>query len=337
MNRFARSFVAAVSMLWLAIGASYADVYLVTDIAVDATAATTIEARAKAFDEARVKGANRLLQRITLSEDRSAARGLTINSSVAARLAAAVDVQDEKQSANHYIGILAVKFDERAVKAFLRVYDIPFVDSQASLALLIPEVENGVNPDEWAMVWGNSVDKNVLSPYVTSEAIYLNDVNWDDIAEEAYRMSALRGVVARAKLVGTNYFVDLYDVRQEYTGRLPIGTAGPFPDLEQAKSGAISYLEGTWKAQNIVRAIGETSVSVIVRYNNQQGWVAVQKGLKNSRLVKNVLVENVTVQGADVSFSFAGRPDQLAAELRASGVLLSSDDYGWLLEPVSFQ
>ncbi len=336
MNRFARSFVAAVSMLWLAIGASYADVYLVTDIAVDATAATTIEARAKAFDEARVKGANRLLQRITAPEDRARAQGMNINSSVASRLAAAVDVQDEKQSATHYIGILAVKFDERAVKAFLRVYDIPFVDSQASLALLIPEVDSGVNPDEWAMVWGNSADNNVLAPYVTSEAIYLDDVVWDDIAADANRVSAMRGVVARARLAGTRYFVDLYDVRSENNGRLPLGTAGPFASLKDAKAGAISYLEGTWKSQNIVRATGETSVSAIARFKNQQNWVSIQKALKNSRLVKNVLVENVTIQGADVSFSFAGRPDQLAAELRASGVLLSSDNYGWLLESVTF-
>lgn len=336
MNRFARSIVATMSMLWLAIGVSYADVYLVTDISVDATAENSIQARANAFDEARVIGANRLLRRLTIAEDRARARGLTINSGIAARLAAAVDVQDEKQSATRYLGLLSVKFDERAMKAFLRVYDLPFVDSQESLALLVPEVGTGVNPDEWALVWENSVDMNVLAPFATAQAIFLNDVTWDDVALDAQNINAQRGVVARAKARGSNYFVDLYDLRQEYNGRLPIGTAGPFATLEDAKVGSISYLENVWKSQNVVRAIGETSVSAIARYQTQQGWVSVKKALQNSRLVKNIIVENVTVRGADVSFSFAGRPDQLAAELRASGVLLSSEENGWSLEPVAY-
>lgn len=336
MNCFARFVVAAVSMLWLATGASFADVYLVKDISVDATAENSIQARAKAFDEARVIGANRLMQRITTAEDRAKARGLVINSGIATRLAAAVDVQDEKQSATRYLGLLAVKFDERAVKAFLRVYDIPFVDSQASLALLVPEVGAGVNPDEWAMVWGESFDQNVLSPYVTSQSIHLNDVVWEDIGLEAYNVSAQRGVVARVKLVGSNYFVDLFDLRQEYNGRLPLGTAGPFIDLETAKAGSVSYLEGVWKTQNIVRAFGETYVSAIARYSSQQGWVSIQKALKNSRLVKNVAIEKVSVRGADITFSYAGRPDQLAAELRSGGVILSSEENGWSLEPVTF-
>ncbi|ACT59600.1 DUF2066 domain-containing protein [Hirschia baltica] len=336
MNRFVRYVVAAVSMLWLATGASFADVYLVKGIAVDVTAENSIQARATAFDQARVIGANRLLQRITTAEDRANAKALYINSSIAARLVAAVDVQDEKQSATRYLGLLAVKFDERAVKAFLRVYDMPFVDSQASLALMVPEVDSGVNPDEWASVWENGSDANVLAPFVVSEAIYLNDVNWEDIASDAYNVSAQRGVVARVKQVGLNYFVSLYDLRQEYSSRMPLGTAGPFLTLEEAKAGSIGYLEDVWKTQNIVRVTGETSVSAVARYSSQQGWVSIQKALKNSRLIKNVLVEKVSVRGADVSFSYAGRPDQLAAELRTGGVILSSEQNGWSLEPVAY-
>jgi len=336
MNRIVRFVAATVSMLLLATGACFADVYLVKNIAVDATAENSIEARAKAFDEARVVGANLLMQRLTTAQDRAKARGLTINSGIAARLAAAVDVQEEKQSATRYLGMLAVKFDERAVKSFLKVYDIPFVDSQAALALLVPEVVGGVNPDEWAEIWGQSYDENVLAPYVVSSSIYLDDVNWEDIALDVQNVGAQRGISAKAKLVGSSYFVDLYDLRQEYSGRLPMGTAGPFASLEDAKTGSVQYLENVWKTQNIVRAVGETSVSAVARYGDQRGWVSIRKALKNSRLVKNVIIEKVSVRGADVSFSYAGRPDQLAAELRTSGVLLSSEENGWSLEPVAY-
>ena len=323
-------------MLWLAVSAANADVYLVTDVAVDVTAENSVQARAQAFEEARLKAARRLMDRLTTQQDRNAAGGVAMNSQIASRLAAAVDVQDEKQSATRYVGLLAVKFDERAVKSFLNVYDMPYVDTQAGLALIVPEADETVSWEEWALNWQGRADKNVLSPYVTTTQVFLDPVTWEDVSEEVLAIGAQRAVIARLSATETGFFVQLFEMHGETESRLPIGATGPFETMADARKSSVGYLEAAWKNQTIVRAIGETAVQAVASYQNSTGWVTIERALKNSRLVKNYQVENISLKGADLSFAFSGRPDQLSAELRANGVRLSAGDFGWVLEPVDF-
>ena len=336
MTRFARFFAIFASMLWLAAGAAFADVFLVRDVAVDVTAENSVEARSKAFDEARTIAANLLVDRMTTAQDRARVGGLLINTDIAKRLAAAVDVQDEKQSATRYVGLLSVKFDPRAVEAFFKVYDLPYVETQASLALAIPQSAEGVDPFVWAELWFEDENKNVLTPYVSALTSYPGDIYWFTVEAEAAISGARRGLVFEAFTYGEQYYVRLSEVSPDYTGERQLNTVGPFETLEAAKTGAIRYLESDWKNQAVVRATGESAVSAVAVFSTHDSWSQIERTLKSSKLVKNFVVENMSIRGADLVFTYTGRPDQLAAELRASGVYLSALDEGWQISTTSY-
>ena len=336
MTRFVRFFALFASMLWLAAGAAFADVFLVRDVAVDVTAENSVEARSKAFSEARTIAANRLVDRMTTAQDRARVGGLLINADIAKRLAAAVDVQDEKQSATRYVGLLSVKFDPRAVEAFFKVYDLPYVETQDALALAIPQAADGIDPYAWAELWFEDEDMTVLTPYVSTSSGYEGDVFWFTVEPEAVIANARRGMVFEAFSYGQQVYVRLSEVSPDYSGERQLNTVGPFNTLEEAKSGAIRYLESDWKNQAVVRATGESAVSAVAVFGTHNDWSQIERTLKASKLVKNFVVENMSIRGADLVFTYTGRPDQLASELRASGVYLSALDEGWQISTTSY-
>ncbi|MEO1305703.1 MAG: hypothetical protein AAFV37_12050, partial [Pseudomonadota bacterium] len=104
----------------LVISAAHAqdqDVYTIGGIAVDEQAATVAEAQQLAFASARLIGAQRLVERFTLPEDRLAATDLIIDQAVADRMAAAVDVEQEVAGAGRYRGQLAIVYNPVEVRA----------------------------------------------------------------------------------------------------------------------------------------------------------------------------------------------------------------------------
>ena len=314
--------------------AAHADVYLVKGIKVDVTAGSSTEARTQAFEEAKVRGARTLMERLTVREDRNEAAGFYINNAVASRLAAAVDVQREKQSGTRYLGLLSVKYDQRAVEAFLSAFDVPFVNSQDALALIVPVVSGEMDPTGWIQTWYERTDDDTLAPWTGATAPYAVDANWDDVAIEARQRGALRAVRAVMRVRSGSIYVTLDELSPTASAVRRIGVVGPFSSYVDARSGVVRYMEGDWKHRSIVRAEGVSSIEAIASFTGRNEWVTISRALKTSRLVESHKVENLTGGGADISFVYRGMPEQLMADLRASGVLLRSDDYGWRLEAV---
>ena len=80
---------------------------------------------------------------------------------------------------------------------------------------------------------------------------------------------------------------------------------------------AVAELERAWKVSSIVRSAGATSMALTASFADLQEWVKIKKGLESSRLIRDLNIESLSVAGADVSFNFSGRPDQLATDLRS--------------------
>ena len=116
-----------------AVHADTRDVYTIRGIPVDETAATVIEARERAMSSARLTAARTLINKITLASDRAAAGGVPVDTALAARFAAAVDVEEEAQGAGRYRGKLAVVLNPAVVRAHLDSLKVPYLDAQAPL------------------------------------------------------------------------------------------------------------------------------------------------------------------------------------------------------------
>ena len=130
---------------------------------------------------------------------------------------------------------------------------------------------------------------------------------------------------------GPQYYVRLTDMRTTVPNPT-IGVVGPYVSLGSAQTGAVAELERAWKTASVVRSTGATSVSLIAQFQDLAQWTRIRKGLEASRLVHSLNIESLTITGADITFSYSGRPDQLASDLRSRGVdLRNGNGGGWVL------
>jgi hypothetical protein len=313
-----------------------ADVFRVTNIAVDETAASGREARDKAYSVARMRGAQRLVERLTLPEDRAAASS-PIQYSDIARFGTKVDrMSDEKSTSTRFITVLGIGFDASTVRAYLDARGVPFVDSQAGLSLVVPVVSGTLDPALWTETWRVAADDTSLTPFRVSATPWTQKPAWDQIAPEIASNGTSRAILAELVPLGTGMTVRVSEVRAGQA-ETPIATLGPFPDMPAAQAAVIRELETAWKKSTVVRTTGVTSMAVVAGFRDVTDWIRIRKGLETSRIIKEIKVESLSALGADISFVFAGRPDQLAADLRSKGLTLSGTDDGWRLEAAPAQ
>lgn len=342
MKKIARFVALLVASATLA-GTAFAQnpVYRVKDLVVDAVAPNAADAGLQGRTAARLVGAQRLIERLTLPEDRARA---PLEASQVAQLYRNYQTQGDQKSSPVAGGIRATglvtwTFEEERVRAYLDQRGVAYVDNQAASSLIVPVAASNVNAADWGSQWVNrsasavsgKSDETALAPYVGSIQTWTQRPSSDDIQAELSRTRTDHGVIAEAYMQGPQYYVRLTDMRTTVPNPT-IGVVGPFVSLSSAQSGAVSELERAWKASSVVRSTGATSVSLIAQFQDIQQWTKIRKGLENSRLVHDLNVESITVAGADITFSYTGRPEQLASDLRSRGVdLRNGVGGGWVL------
>lgn len=346
--RFAAIFAAACALSQ----AAFADPYKVRDLQIDKTAATAAEARKLATDDARLVGAQRLIERLTLPEDLAQAREPVDVNVIATRLSRNQETQEQQKTFQvaggiRITGVVVQNFVAKDIRDYLDARGVAYVDTQAAKALLVPSVGGGVDAAQWGAQWTQTVnqggqnrvvgrsDDTVLTPYVASIESWPRRPTFMDVQSEISSVGADHAIVAEAYSQGGIY-VRLIDLRTN-GGDTGLGTVGPFSDLASAKRGAITELERAWKVRSIVRTSGSTDIQLTASFSSIGEWVRIKKGLETSRLVRNLNIESLSTSGADLRFAYTGRPDQLASDLRAKGVDLRSADNGWVLQVASGQ
>ena len=344
MMKTARFVALAAASIALA-GAALAQrpVYWVKDLVVDRVAPSAADAGLQGRNEARLVGAQRLIDRLTLPEDRARATE-PVEPSAVAQLYRGYETQGEMKSSSvsggiRATGIVTWKFDEERVRAYLDQRGVPYVDNQAAKALVVPAAATNVNASDWAAQWvtrsGANVvaksDETLLTPYVASTRGWPMRPTTADIQGELSATGADHGVIAEAYMQGPQYYVRLTDMRANAPNPT-IGVVGPFVSLGSAQTGAVAEMQRAWKAASVVRSTGSTGVSLIASFTDLQQWTRIRKGLESSRLVRDLNVESMSVVGADITFSYAGSPEQLQSDLRSRGVDLRSADGGWVLQ-----
>ncbi|MDP3737049.1 MAG: hypothetical protein Q8R02_06650 [Hyphomonadaceae bacterium] len=346
--RFAAVFAAACALA----GASFADPYKVKDLVVDKTAPTAAQATREGTNEARLVGAQRLIDRLTLPEDRAASREPLDINLVGTRMYKSSTTQEQFKTFSaaggaRATGVVMWAFDPKLVREYLDARGVPYVDTQDAKALLVPSVASGVDAAQWGAQWTQAPptggtaripksDDTVLTPYVASVESWSRRPVWMDVQAELSSIGGDHAIVAEAYSQGGGIYVRLVDLRTN-AGETGLGLVGPFADLGSAQRGAVAELERAWKTRSIVRTSGSTSLSSTASFRDLGEWVKIRKGLETSRLVRNLNVESISAGGADVSFVYSGRPDQLTSDLRSRGVDLRGADGGWMLQVVAAQ
>jgi hypothetical protein len=351
--RFATVFAAAVTLAGALSGAAFAQEisgpFWVKDLVIDETSAVSPQdAITQGRARAKQTGAQKLIERLTLPEDRNAASP-PLNAADVAAFGGPVrtQVQDKRSSVPtgfRLQSVVAQNYTADSVRKYLESRRVAYVDSQAGKALLVPAVGSGINSNDWGAQWTESTaapgqpatvkgkeDQTVLTPYVASTQVWTRRPTFTDVQGEIGSAGANHAIVAEAYSQGGQIYVRIIDLR---TGSPDTsGNAiGPFSGLAVAKDKVIEELERAWKSQSIVRTSGSSSVQAVATFRDLGEWVKIRKGLDGSRLISGLKIDALSQAGADVSFNYAGRPDQLNADLRSRGVSFSGADGGWMLQ-----
>lgn len=299
-------------------------VYTITDIPVDETAETTIQAQENAFAAARLIATQRLIEKITLPEDRGAAGGIPVTLELANRLSAAVDIVEEARGGGRYVGKLSVVLNPRMVREHLTSLGVPFVDAQAPLALLVMQEGSplvGAMPEE---------DLNAIAPYRIAVIPQTPDANLNYAALQTQR-GAERVILVQS--TGGSEQLTLWTP----TGAFSYGATLPGGLPAQRAEALRRALDRTWKEQSIVRSATRTLVQADVRYTSIAEWVSLRESLARSPLVSQFRIIGLARDGAVVNFAFAGDAERLRGDLLQRGVELVQDPSGWIMRTASYQ
>jgi len=304
------------------------DAYTITGIPVDERAETVGEAQLQAFAAAKLIGAQRLIERLTLPEDRLAVTDLIIDQALADRIAAAVDVEEEVAGAGRYRGSLAVVYNPVQVRAALTEVGLPFTDSLAPRAVLFTTTSNGMDL-AWNMAWQETPKGSLVPLLISRSTGYTPDTPWDVLRDEIALFGAQRAIFANLRGGNGSYRVDLVSVTP--SGPRRIGVSRRAATLEDTLEAVAMRLNDDWKQTSIIRDTNRTLIEATVAYTSLAEWITLRSALVQSPLVSNVQTRAISTDGAVVAFAFAGDGQRLVSDLRDRGVVISAETIGWVL------
>lgn len=328
-----------------AASAQGANVYAVSGVHVDETAADAATAQQAAFVAAQRIGYERLVRRLTVPEELAARGGAPqLDQGSIERLVLSVDVEEQRRSATRYIGRLTVRFDPSGVRSLLRQYNLAVVDTRTAPVLVAPVTIGGVEPETgalWREVWAQGGFGDELAPLAVAPETLQGAPAWDAAAPFAQAAGAASTLYATLRVQGSTATAALVEVdanarrdRGEVAARIN-GTdqAALRAALASLADQASARIQNEWKARLAVGAGQRARVSASALYQDQRQWERIKDGLEGAAqtLISEIRIEAVGREGALVSFSFVGERNQLVAELSRRGVTLEETAQGPVL------
>ena len=329
----------------LAVAPARADVFTVVGVQVDSSAASSSEAREIAIVQAQQIAATRLVERLTLPEDRGFLPYL--DADTASFMVAGFEVEEEQVSGQRYIARITVAFDPGQVRNYLRSAGVPYVETRTRPVVVVPMWTEGsqvrlweANPwlDAWRFVDQSAELVPIVAPsgdlqdFSTLNTTQAINMNAEALRALAARYGAERVLVTRARGVDAGASADLIEI--DFTGgratSQSLGAVGPdlMNNLVPAASGR---LQESWKRRAVVRDVTQQTIDVTVLYGDVYEWLRLQSALTGSSLVENPRLNSLARGGASMTITHIGAPEQLVAELAELGVRLEqTPDAGWV-------
>lgn len=345
------------------------DVYTVSGVPVDATAASSQAARDQAIANGERRAARLLLER--LAQRRDYPRLPQINPADLNAMIEGFSVSHERTSAVRYLADLTVIFKPEAVRNLMAQSGIPIAETPSRPVLVLPvwrdaggaKLFDETNP--WRDAWMRIATGKGLVPLLTplGDVSDLNAISADQamsgnaaaLAAIAQRYNVGEVIVAVATGDARNETIDQLVVTRYTIGggrnQVNVSPRRP-PEALLATALAISQeVEEAWKAsiaggpsqaQNppapqdgTAPAPGNDApmpvLAVRVPVTQLSEWLAIRKKLADVPQVKKVDVNSLGVDGASVMLSYIGTEQQLQAALAQAELVLSNDGGFWIL------
>lgn len=333
------------------------DVFTVSPVPVDVTAANASAARDQAIVDGERHGLRMLLERLTLAKD--AARLPRVGAAQLNELVQGFEVANERRSSVRYLADLTVRYRPDGVRQLLRQAGISFAETPSKPLVVLPVLVGGNravlwdDPNPWRDAWASAKLPSGLVPLVRPLG-ELEDVTAID-AE-----AAVRGDDARLQAIAARYGDDDVLVTQA----TPKSEGGPGVDvtttryvpgrpgseqswvtsivanpgesdaemMSRAVAQVMAQVEEAWKAANILDFSQSGTLVARVPAEGLQDWIAVRDRLSSIPAVRSSQLVALDRTGAQVEIHFVGDPSQLRLALAQRDLELSGGDPNWILQ-----
>lgn len=321
------------------------EVFLVEDIAVDATAGNAVAAREAALADGQQRALRTLLERLTPESAHAALPRPTANE--VSFMVLGVSINEERTSAIRYVGNINVQFIPNAVTALLDQVGVTYaVDSRPVLVLPVYRESADASavlweePNPWRHLWASRQSSGLVAlqaPQGDLDDITVIDVkraidlDMTALAILTDRYAAAETIVAQATMgTGPNGepVVALAATRGDgsvLTASVP-GVAGEPQDatLGRAADALNALLEGGWKQEALSYAGPTTALTVMVPIQSLEDWLTVRAKLQALPQIRDLQVQAISREGVQAILHYSGDLDGLATLLGDRGLGLES-------------
>ncbi|WP_421862911.1 DUF2066 domain-containing protein [Parvibaculum sp.] len=326
--------------------AAAADVFTVRGVHVDKTAESATAARSAAQAEGQRLALTSMMKKLTLPDDWGSLPD--VDDATAQNAVRGFQVASEKTSSTRYIADMIVSFQPEAVRRLLRGAGLPFAETQARPALLLPVLRRGgelvlwEESNPWRDAWASLRPADELAPLMLpiGEIMEMNSVPAETaISNTEEAKAALAGLAANygtAEVVVAEATLSAdggsLEVKVTHHGSVP---ADPLSGSYQAEgrdattlmkaaaADMMSSLAVQWKRQIIVRDGTLSTLTVQADFSTLSEWERIRKGLTSTPLVQNMEVAGIAAHGAEIRISHKGSTQMLALSLAQQNVELS--------------
>jgi hypothetical protein len=323
-------------------GPSRDAVYVVSGVRVDAAAASAAEARTQAFAMGHRQGFQRLVTRITSTEELARLGMPQPDQATLERMASSIAVDDERRSGTRYLGRMTIRFQPAAVQELLRNAGFTVVDTRGPPLLIVPLWTQVLveTAEAWRTAWENGGYEAELQPLAVAPRTLIGAPDWVAASRVAQGAGAARAVYLDLRTSGPNAIVSMVEVgpaglRRDLgtvQGRLQAGD-GLAASMQALTDKVSERVQSEWKTRVAANAAPRARVSASAIYSSRAEWDRIKSALERAAatVISEIRIEAVSRQGALVSFSFVGDRGQLAAELRRYGVSVEETPQGPVL------
>lgn len=325
--------------------ASAADVFTVSGIPVDATAASEVEAKAQAVAQGQRDGLQRLFQRLTRQEDWARLPDITV--SAMDDYLRDMSFAEERFGGGRYLAKLTVRYDPDSVRRALRDRGIAFTEEPSPPLVVIPIDRSGGSPilwedgNRWRDAWlarpqGEGLVQ-VIAPLgdlgdATAISAEQALAGGPDIGRALAERYGARGVVVAVldagapggasiavNVIAEGWPADPRTMRAELK-------PDDLPDAihQRAVEAVMAGLSESWKSLTAIDPTAEEgSLIAVSALTGLADWVAIEKRLKSISAVSVIVPRRMTLREAEVEIRYRGPLDRLLSIARANGVALT--------------
>lgn len=324
------------------------DPFVVSGVAVDATAESAAAARPLALAEGQRRAFAQLLRRLTLPESHAALPRPTealLNQTIAG-----FEIDEERTSATRYIGRITVRFRADEVRRLLQDARLPYSETVSRPVLVIPVWQTATDSrlweadNPWRDAWMRRPDAGGLVPLVaappSNDAPPLQSLlgNPETLRGHARQLGYQDVLVVSATLQQAdpgNVRIEIYpyhDGPGTFLDRLEAFTATGGTLEEALLSAAIDLsrrIEARWKADTVIDLEKQGQISAAALFGSLAEWHKLRSALAAMPVVRKVDVLRLSHRDAQLQIDFYGDPGQLSTALAQRDVLLEQRDGFW--------